>query len=425
MRMKHFECQLLMLFAATFFLGCSQDETATPGGSTKTEPPIFFLAATNDALTRGNAIPAGDLPTDVTFRVYATQQRRQGDTPIGDIQNYIPGPAASADANLVSYQQMNIYADNPNINPYYVGVWKTNQEYLWPQDTWFVNFYAIHPATAPAITDIVNSRQLVYDNTSPMPGNYDLMYSKVLNAHREGYGEFVQVLPDFGPNSTVALTFHHLLSRIMFYGKLSQQFVNFGWTVEVGGISICNINAGGTLDLDAATPALIPAATPVHQNYVMPMNPSRPVLNALTVAQDDRGEQIPLTSPTEITTVIPQKPTPWNPSTEKSGTIATGPSTTGCYLSIQMKIKDADGLYQMGSADNYGTVYLPFTTFIYNLKDDLISWQPAKTYSYTLTFGGGYDGAGSSSMQTISISTAIQPWSSTTVGGEATHKRSE
>lgn len=410
-------------------LGCSQDDSTTKGVSDAATSgiPIYFLAATNDAFSTRGVAMAGDLDTEAQFRVYATKQLRNGNEPApapsGALQAFIPDGGYD---NTVSYQSVNIYENDPGITPYYVNVWKfPHPNYLWPDDVYMVNFYAIHPATAPAITDIVNSRQLVYDNTSPMPGNYDLMYSKVLNAHREGYGEFVQVLPDFGPNSTVALTFHHLLSRIMFYGKLSQQFVNFGWTVEVGGISICNINAGGTLDLDAATPALIPAATPVHQNYVMPMNPSRPVLNALTVAQDDRGEQIPLTSPTEITTVIPQKPTPWNPSTEKSGTIATGPSTTGCYLSIQMKIKDADGLYQMGSADNYGTVYLPFTTFIYKLNEDLISWQPAKTYSYTLTFGGGYDGAGSSSMQTISISTAIQPWSSTTVGGEATHKRSE
>ena len=186
--------------------------------------------------------------------------------------------------------------------------------------------------------------------------------------------------------------------------------------MEVGGISICNINAGGTLDFDASTPAITPAATPVLQNYTMTMNENRPVLDALTVKQDDAGQDIPLTSPTEITAVIPQKPDAWDPSTE---TIA---ATSGCYLAIQMKIKDAEGLYQMGDADNYHTVYIPFSTFVLNINEDMISWQASKTYSYTLTFGAGYDAAGSASLQTITVTGAIKPWSSTTIDSEATHK---
>ena len=426
MVIRHSICyvfQYVILFAVLMLLGCSQDDSTTKGVSDAATSgiPIYFLAATNDAFSTRGVAMAGDLDTEAQFRVYATKQLRNGNAPApapsGALQAFIPDGGYD---NTVSYQSVNIYENDPGITPYYVNVWKfPHTNYLWPDDVYMVNFYAIHPATAPAITDIVNSRQLVYDNTSPMPGNYDLMYSKVLNAHREEYGEFVQVLPDFGPNSTVALTFHHLLSRIMFYGKLSQQFVNFGWTVEVGGISICNINAGGTLDLDAATPTLKAAATPVHQNYVMPMNPSRPVLNALTVKQDNAGNDIPLTSPTEITAVIPQKPTVWDPTSEAIT------ATTGCYLAIQMKIKDADNTYQMGSTDSYHTVYVPFQTGIYNIEGSQISWQASKTYSYTLTFGGGYNAEGSASLQPITISAAIHPWNSTTVGGEATHKRSE
>lgn len=413
--MKHCQSLLLMLLAAMLVLGCSQDDTTTSGDIHFTDYSVYFLAATNnDATTRGQVMPAGEMNTSATFRVYATVQRRKGEGRDGGISSFI-NPGASSDANVVSYQQVDINAGLPSVNPNYKGVWKTVHDILWPDDIYFVDFYAVYPANAPIISDIVATRQLVYNNTTPMPGNYDLMYAKVLNARREGYGEFIKILPEFGPNSAVALQFHHALSRIMFYGKLSQQFKDFGWTVEVGGIRICNINAGGTLDFDASTPAITPAATPVLQNYTMTMNENRPVLDALTVKKDDAGEDIPLTSPTEITAVIPQNPTDWDPSTEKNGTSVSGPSTTGCYLAIQMKVKDAQEVYQMGSADSYQTVYVPFRAV-----DG--GWQPAMTYNYTLTFGGGYDAAGYANVEVMTVTAAIQPWTSTTLDTEAKHK---
>lgn len=415
--MKRIEYQLLMLFAALTFLGCSQDETTKSGGSESTESPVYFLAATNDAMTRGIAMPAGDLATTTTFRVYATQQHRQGDTPTGDITAFI-NPGASSTDNVVSHHNVNIYADNPNINPYYVGVWKTNKDYFWPQDTRFVNFYAVHPAEAPAIDNILTTKQIVFNGTTDalsLKGQYDLMCAKILNVHRQGYGDFVKVLPDLGDNSTVVLTFQHLLSRIAFYGKLSDEVKGYGWTVQIQDISICNVNVAGTLAFNedatstvAAT--LTPAATSTKSSVTMAMNTaSHLTLTTTSVEQDADENNVPLTSPTDVAMLMPQTLAAWNPATEKTGT--TVPTTNGGYLAIRMRIVDGDNHYHLGTASTYETVFVPFA----------INWATSKAYAYTLTFGLGLNPSGISKKQPITIECAIKPWTSTTVSGTATH----
>ena len=416
--MKRIENQLLTLFAALTFLGCSQDETTKSGGSSATDSPVYFLAATNDAYaTRGTVMAGNKLDTDTQFRVYATKQPRQGESPKSGaaVEAFIPAAGDAAADYAVSYGQVNVYDNKPGITPYYVNVWKTGKTYLWPDDVYMVDFYAVHPANAPVISDITTSRSIVFNGSTDdlsLKGQYDLMYATA-RRHRED-SHFTPILDGFNDKSTVALTFHHLLSRIMFYGKLSAELVGYGWTVEVENISICNVNVAGTMTFandPTASPAatLTAAATSTKSSVTLPMNSGHLTLTTTDVPQDADQNNIPLTSPTDVAMLMPQTLAAWTPATEKTGT--TVPATDGGYLAIRMRIADGDNHYHLGTASTYETVFVPFA----------IDWAASMSYTYTLTFGLGLNPSGVSKKQPITIECAIQPWASTTVSATATH----
>ena len=56
---------------------------------------------------------------------------------------------------------------------------------------------------------------------------------------------------------------------------------------------------------------------------------------------------------------IPQKLTAWKVSEEATNTKIKADGAHQCYLSITCKIQQSGG-YLLGSADSYGTIYVPF-----------------------------------------------------------------
>lgn len=382
----------LIALLTILLIGCTQDESTTrevTDNTSETKTLVTFLAAANNSTaTRGVAM-SGSLNTDTQFRVYATKQRRNGD-------NFADGstPQVFIPNAVVSYQQVPAYGAE-----HFQWVWKPATDYYWPQDNYFVNFYAVHPAAAPQISDIMAAKKVVFDSGNQLPGSYDLMYAKLERLHRDANNSFISINESLEDNRTVALTFNHLLAQVHFYGCLSQEFKDFGWTVEVGGITICNVNAAGTFDFD--TEAITEAATPAYKDYTLAMNPTRPVLDALSVKQDEEGKDIPLTSPTDVTMLMPQTRTAWVPASE------TQADTHDCYLAVQLRIKDSRGEYPLGSASSYATVYTPFNP----------TWTKGKIYKYTIEFGAGYDAQGKAVIQPAVISAAIQPWNETSVDG--------
>ena len=378
----------------TLLLGCTQEDqnyaaVTTPAG----EPVVTFLAAANDP-TRGTAM-SGSFDTNASFRVYATVQEREGNAPKAgaELSTFING-------DVVSYQRVPAMGREQ-----YKYVWKTDADYWWPQDNIMVTFYAIHPATAPQMTGFPDTKTFAYtsgEGGQLIDGDTDLMYAYV-QTHRDDK-TFTSVTANVDDNSTVALRFHHLLSQVAFYGKLSNLFSSFGWTVEVGGITLHNVNAAATIQFATSSFTITAAETPVLQDYTLAMNDSRQPVTTTTVAKDGNNKNIPLTSPTDVKMLVPQTLTAWVPASQDGGTtIASAP--TGSYLEIAMRIKDGNNQYQMGTADNYQTVYVPFGTI----------WQSGKRHNYTLTFGAGYDANGQPVIQTIGIEAAITPWETETV----------
>lgn len=344
--------------------GCTHEETTEQDAAEYTDKPVIFMAAAND-LTRGTAIQEGALSTSATFRVYATKQLKDGGS--GS-----PGPelpfinTGESPGNVVSYQQIDGR-----------WVWKTGTDYYWPQDNYFVNFYAIHPASAPVISDIMTSRSFTYDADTPIDGNHDLMFAQATTSL--GSSEF----KDINDQGTVALKFHHAFAQMAFYGKLSEQFSNFGWTLTVEDIVIYNVNAAGTFSFD--TEEVTPNTTsPILSDYRLALHTGHLTITSTTATEL-------LTSPNDVTMLMPQTLTAWDRDTESYLDMNGLPETTNSFLAIKFSVKDSN------NQDPYGgstTVYIPFAA----------EWEASNVYKYTVEFGGSY-----------SVTAAIEPWATTNI----------
>ena len=75
----------------------------------------------------------------------------------------------------------------------------------------------------------------------------------------------------------------------------------------------------------------------------------------------------------------------------------------GSYLEIKCKIKYGDS-YLLGSADEYGTTYVPFEP----------SWLSGNKYTYVLNFGGGYDENGHPILKPITYTVSSSDWTDAT-----------
>ncbi len=358
---------------------------------------------------------SGTLNEDASFRVYATKQRKEGNDLVDQpTYYYIRG---TGDDDIVTYQRIAVTGPEQ-----YRWVWKTARDYFWPQENYFVQFYAVHPATAPVISDILTDKSFSYTSENPIDGNHDLMWATAATTReKKGDGSFKD--PNDKTNATVSLQFHHVFSQIVFYGKLSQQFKDFGWTIEVENINICNVNSVGKgtfvpdTDLLKAASFEFEANSPaVLRNYQMAMNTGHLTVNNITVATDSNGKDIPLTSPTDVTMLMPQTINPWDIASEQNGT--DSPNTQNGYLSISLRIIDNNGenpVYPLKSDGSYVTVYVPFSSYAENATAS--PWLAGQLYKYTLTFGAGYSAAGNPVIQPIKIEAAIAPWSETEVSG--------
>ena len=96
---------------------------------------------------------------------------------------------------------------------------------------------------------------------------------------------------------------------------------------------------------------------------------------------------------------IPQKLTAWKVSEEATNTKIKADGAHQCYLSITCKIQQSGG-YLLGSADSYGTIYVPFGD----------TWVAGKRHIYTLIFGGGYNDQGEAVLNPIQFNAETTDW---------------
>lgn len=206
--------------------------------------------------------------------------------------------------------------------------------------------------------------------------NYDVMY-----AMAKGQTKATN-------NGIVKFKFKHILSQVVF--KAKTQYANM--QVDIKDIKIHNIKFGGIFTLPATadgTGSWSSSALIKH--------------NAFTVVKD---ANITVNSNTEATDIstntpmlnIPQTLTAWTVD-GNSKTKEGADKTLQCYLEISCKIKQS-GVYLLGSASEYKTIYVPFG----------VTWDPGKRYIYTLIFGGGYDDEGDAVLKPIEFDAETTDW---------------
>lgn len=206
--------------------------------------------------------------------------------------------------------------------------------------------------------------------------NYDVMYAMAKDQTKDMN------------NGVVKFNFKHILSQVVFKAKTEYDNMQ----VDIDMIKIHNIKFAGAFTL--------PATAEETGNW---SSSDLAFLNAFTVVKNANSTVNSNTEATDITTNtpmlnIPQELTAWTVS-GASKTKKGADNAKQCYLEIACKIRQS-GAYLLGSADNYGTIYVPFGA----------TWEPGKRYIYTLIFGGGYTDQGEAVLNPIQFDAETTGW---------------
>ena len=206
--------------------------------------------------------------------------------------------------------------------------------------------------------------------------NYDVMY-----AIAKGQTKATN-------NGVVKFKFKHILSQVVF--KAKTQYANM--RVDIRDIKIHNIRFSGVFTLPAAADGTGSWSSP---DLTFP--------HAFTVVKDKSITVEGNTTATDISTSspmlnIPQELTAWTVS-GASKTKKGADDAKQCYLEISCKIQQS-GVYLLGSASEYKTIYVPFGD----------TWGAGKRHIYTLIFGGGYTDQGKAVLNPIQFDAETTGW---------------
>ena len=368
---------IYLLTTLWLLTACKANTESEPETTQPVVPQHVAVTFNPEAAATRGPVPAGSLGTDLSFRVWATKTLSGTTTEKAFINDNT--------SNVVVYDDLTHY-------------WRTTgATYYWPDAPgalYNVTFYALYPASAPTTSDIVSNKTIAFDTTHPIDGNTDVLYTK----HQTSLSAVIS-----SSSPAVPLRFHHALTQLAFQGKLSDAFITDGLQVTVGSIKVCNINSTGDLDLAATTTSLwTTLSTPT--DYPLTMVSDEGIVLTSTAQA--------LTSSSDITMVIPQVLTAWDPATEciyVVDGVSTKALTTGSYLAIDCKIFDTQtGSYMIGDATSYETIYAPFLA---DPGNPTATWEPGIRYTYTLSFGSGYSSQGTLiGDRVLNISVSITPW---------------
>ena len=368
---------IYLLTTLWLLTACKADTEPEPETTQPVVPQHVAVTFNPEAAATRGPVPAGSLGTDLSFRVWATKTLTGTTTEEAFINDNT--------SNVVVYDDLTHY-------------WRTTgATYYWPDAPgalYNVTFYALYPASAPTTSDIVSNKTITFDTTHPIDGNTDVLYTK----HQTSLSAVIS-----SSSPAVPLRFHHALTQLAFQGKLSDAFITDGLQVTVGSIKVCNVNSTGDLDLAATTTSLWGTlSTPTDYPLTMVSDEGIVLTNTAQA----------LTSSSDITMVIPQVLTAWDPTTQciyVVDGVSTKTLTTGSYLAIDCKIFDTQtGSYMIGDATSYETIYAPFLA---DPDNPTATWEPGIRYTYTLSFGSGYSSQGKLiGDRVLNISVSITPW---------------
>lgn len=359
--MKKSTVMLSAIFGA-LLMGCSEEEIANV--ETSSRNAIGFNVLSNAAETRATPITPTNLTT-TDFDVFAFTA--DGTAFMGKVDTEY------------GHDGVNIVHKN--------GKWDYNDANdlrYWPSEA--LDFYAFNPGTVSE--DMLqfymweassNSQKISYtcidEYGAGTHANYDVMY-----AIAKGQTKTTT-------DGTVKFNFKHILSQVVF--KAKTQYDNM--QVDIKEIKIRNIKFSGVFTLPAA------------DGMGSWSSPDLAFPHAFTVVKDASITVNSNTTATDISTNtpmlnIPQTLTAWTVSAPNK-TKLEADNAKQCYLEISCKIQQS-GVYLLGSASEYKTIYVPFG----------VTWEPGKRHIYTLIFGGGYNDQGEAVLKPIEFDAETTNW---------------
>ena len=360
--MKKSTVMLWAIFGA-LLMGCSDEEIANV--ETSSRNAIGFNVLSNAAETRATPTTPSNL-TSTDFDVFAftadgTAFMGKADTEYGH-----------DGVNIV-------YKDNK---------WdykNANDLRYWPSEA--LDFYAFNPGTVSEDMSAFyrweasgTSQKISYtcidEYGAGTHANYDVMYA-IAKSQTKATN-----------NGVVKFKFKHILSQVVF--KAKTQYANM--RVDIRDIKIHNIRFSGVFTLPAAADGTGSWSSP---DLTFP--------HAFTVVKDKSITVEGNTTATDISTSspmlnIPQELTAWTVS-GASKTKKGADDAKQCYLEISCKIQQS-GVYLLGSASEYKTIYVPFGD----------TWGAGKRHIYTLIFGGGYTDQGKAVLNPIQFDAETTGW---------------
>jgi hypothetical protein len=362
--MKKSTVMLWAIFGA-LLMGCSDEEIANV--ETSSRNAIGFNVLSNAAETR--AIPTTpDNLTSTDFDVFAfttdgTAFMGKVDTDFGH------------DGVKIVYKNGKWDYDDANDLRY------------WPTEP--LDFYAFNPGTVSEDMIVFYSWEATKDvqkisytcmdeyGSGTTHANYDVMYAMAKGQTKDMN------------NGIVKFNFKHILSQVVF--KAKTQYDNMQVDIDV--IKIHNFKFAGAFTLPAAADG---TGSWSSSDLAFP--------HAFTVVKNANITVNSNTEATDITTNtpmlnIPQELTAWKVSETATKSKLEADNAKQCYLEIACKIRQS-GAYLLGSADNYGTIYVPFGD----------TWEQGKRHIYTLIFGGGYDDQGEAVLNPIQFDAETTGW---------------
>ena len=360
-----------VMFWAIFgvlLMSCSEEEIANVEISSRNA--IGFNVLSNAAETR--AIPTTpDNLTSTDFDVFAFTA--DGTAFMGKVDTEF-----GHDGVKIVYKNGKWDYDDPNELRY------------WPNEA--LDFYAFNPGTVSSdmwtnyMWEVDGTSQKIrytcsdeYRNGVP---NYDVMY-----AMAKGRTKAMD-------NGIVKFKFKHILSQVVF--KAKTEYANM--QVDIKEIKIYNVKMTGVFTLPAAADGTgswsdlddLPSGVSDLYDFTVVQNAN------ITVNGNATATGISTDTPMLNR---PQTLTAWNVSETATKTTTQANEAKQCYLSISCKIRQ-NGVYLLGSADSYGTIYVPFGD----------TWRAGKRHIYTLIFGGGYTDQGMAVLNPIKFDAETTDW---------------
>ena len=257
----------------------------------------------------------------------------------------------------------------------------------WPTEP--LDFYAFNPGTVDEAMQWSYMWEATKD-TQKITYSCSDEYGSGINAH-ENYDVMYAIAKGQTKdknNGVVKFNFKHILSQVVFKAKTEYDNME----VDIDMIKIHNFKFAGAFTLPAtaeetgswsSSDLAFPHAFTVVKNANITVNSN--------TAATDISTNTPMLN-------IPQTLTAWTVSAPNKSKLEAD-NAKQCYLEISCKIRQS-GAYLLGSADSYGTIYVPFGD----------TWVAGKRHIYTLIFGGGYTDQGEAVLNPIQFDAETTGW---------------